>query len=633
MSLSDFDLYLFGTGAHRRAYDELGAHPEEREGRPGTRFAVWAPNVEEASVLGEFNGWTPGEHAMSPTGDSGIWQAFIPGVKPGATYKFGLQPRGVSTWIQKSDPYAFAAELRPRTASVVADLDRHEWRDGEWMRTRPQRDWLGGPMSVYEVHLASWRRDPADPQRFLSYGELAEQLPEYALDMGYTHLELLPIAEHPLDMSWGYQTTGYYAPTSRFGSPEDFMGFVDSCHQAGLGVIVDWVPAHFPKDAHGLGLFDSTHLYEHADPRKGEHTDWGTYIFNYGRSEVRSFLISNALFWLDRYHIDGLRVDAVASMLYLDYSRQPDAWIPNQYGGRENLEAISLLQETNVSAHDGFPGVLTIAEESTAWPRVTSPVSEGGLGFDLKWNMGWMHDTLAYFSREPVHRRFHQNELTFSLMYAFTEHFILPLSHDEVVHLKGSLLDKMPGDGWQKFANLRLLFGFMFGHPGKKLLFMGSEFGQGSEWNYAESLDWHLLGEPGQGGVWHRGTQRLVRDLNGLIRSHPALHQLDFDWTGFEWIDFFDAENSVLIFRRCATDGSSLIFVCNFTPVVRYGYRVGLPHRGAFGEVLNTDAEAYGGSGVENTQSIVAEEVPWHGQPASSPMTLPPLALFVLEPR
>jgi 1,4-alpha-glucan branching enzyme len=632
MSISELDLYLFGAGAHRQVYTRLGAHLAEEDGTPGVRFAVWAPNAEEVSVIGDFNVWTPGRNDLTPTGDSGIWHGFVLNVGAGTVYKYALRPRGVDWWIEKADPYAFAAELRPKTGSVVANLDRYLWRDDAWVESRSRRRWEEGPLMVYEVHLGSWRRDPSDPERFLTYRELAEQLPPYVADMGYTHVELLPVSEHPLDMSWGYQTTGYFAPTSRFGPPEDFMYFVDRCHAAELGVILDWVPAHFPKDAHGLGLFDSTHLYEHADPRKGEHPDWGTYIFNYGRSEVRSFLISNARFWPDRYHVDGLRVDAVASMLYLDYSRQPDQWIPNQYGGRENLDAISFLQAANVAVHEDFPGTLMVAEESTAWPNVTGRVDHGGLGFDLKWNMGWMHDTLAYFSHDPVHRRYHQNELTFSLMYAFTEKFMLPLSHDEVVHGKGSLLDKMPGDGWQKFANLRLLYGFMAGHPGKKLHFMGDELGQGREWNHAESLDWHLLDEPGEGGHWHRGVRQLVRDLNRFLRDHAALHELDFDWTGFQWIDFFDADASVISFRRCARDGASLIFVCNFTPVVRYEYRVGLPHGGAYREALNSDAEIYGGSGVGNLGQVQAEDTPWHGQPVSGSVTLPPLAFFVLEP-
>jgi 1,4-alpha-glucan branching enzyme len=633
MALSDFDLYLFGTGNHRQAYEHLGAHLTEEAGVSGVRFAVWAPNAEHVSVVGDFNQWSPRTNRLEPLGESGIWQGFVPGLGEGTLYKYALRPRGRSEWIQKADPYAFAAELRPRTASVVAELDSYQWGDGEWIERRDGTQWIAEPISVYEVHLGSWRRDPSDPERFLSYGELAEQLPTYVKGMGYTHIELLPVAEHPLDMSWGYQTTGYFAPTARFGAPRDFMYFVDCCHRAGLGVIIDWVPAHFPKDAHGLARFDGTNLYEHADPRLGEHPDWGTLIFNYGRHEVQSFLLSSALVWLDKYHIDGLRVDAVASMLYLDYSRQQGQWLPNRYGGRENLEAIDLLRHVNAAVHERHPGALTLAEESTAWPKVTGPVAEGGLGFDFKWNMGWMHDTLNYLAYDPVYRRYHQNELTFSLMYAFSERFILPLSHDEVVHGKGSLLNKMPGDLWQKFANQRLLFGYMFGHPGKKLLFMTADFGQWAEWRETTSLDWHLTELPGQEGELHRGLQLLVRDLNGLYRSQPPLYEIETDWTGFEWIDFMDAEASVLAFRRKSANAESeLIFVCNFTPVVRQGYRLGLPHTGTYREVLNSDATVYGGSGVGNLGAVEAQNVPWHGQPHSAEFTLPPLAFFVLEP-
>jgi 1,4-alpha-glucan branching enzyme len=632
MVLSDLDLYLLGTGAHQLAYEKLGAHLAEQDGRRGVRFAVWAPNAEAASVVGDFNRWQPGATQLRSVGDSGIWQAFVSDLGPGSVYKFALRTPGATRWTEKADPYAFAAELRPQTGSVVADISGYAWNDRHWLAERSQRDWLSSPISIYEVHLGSWRRDDADPGSFLSYRELAKLLPDYASEQGFTHVELMPIAEHPLDMSWGYQTTGYFAPTSRFGPPHDFMHLVDRCHRAGLGVILDWVPAHFPKDLHGLGNFDSTHLYEHADPRKGEHPDWGTYIFNFGRREVRSFLVSNALFWLDRYHIDGLRVDAVASMLYLDYSRQPGEWVPNEYGGRENLDAVDFLRELNGSVHARFPDALTIAEESTAWPRVTGPIEEGGLGFDLKWNMGWMHDTLSYISRDPVHRRFHEGELTFSIIYAFTERFLLPLSHDEVVHGKRSLLDKMPGDGWQKFANLRLMLGYMYGHPGKKLLFMGGEIGQGVEWSHERSIDWHLLDEPGEGGAWHRGLQTLVRELNALYRRSGALHKIDFDPVGFEWIDFFDAESSVISLRRRAhANDPGLIFVCNFTPVARRGYRIGLPAPGKYREVLNTDSGRYGGSGVGNAALLEASAIPWHGQPLSTEATLPPLGLFVLE--
>ncbi|HEX6507821.1 MAG TPA: 1,4-alpha-glucan branching protein GlgB [Chloroflexota bacterium] len=631
MALTDFDLYVLGSGTWREAYEKLGAHPTQENGQEGVRFAVWAPNASAVSVLGDFNYWQHDANPLSPTGDSGVWQGFVPSIGIGSLYKYAIQPRDSNIWVEHADPYGSQFELRPHTASVVADIDGYEWHDADWLQQRAGRS-LNVPISVYEVHLGSWKRDPSEPQRFLSYRELASQLPEYAVQMGYTHIELLPVAEHPLDMSWGYQTTGYFAPTSRFGAPKDFMYFVDCCHQRDIGVIIDWVPAHFPKDAFALARFDGTHLYEHADPRKGEHPDWGTLIFNYGRREVQTFLISNAISWLDRYHVDGLRVDAVASMLYLDYSREPGQWIPNQYGGRENLEAIDLLRAVNKVVHDSFPGALTIAEESTAWPKVTGSVEEGGLGFDLKWNMGWMHDTLEYFQLDPIHRKYHQNELTFSLMYAFTERFILPLSHDEVVHGKRSLVDKMPGDTWQKFANLRLLFAYMWGHPGKKLLFMGSDFGHWSEWNYAESLDWHLL-EAGA-SRFHRGVHDLIHDLNELYDSRPALHIADFSWEGFEWIDFSDADNSVIAFRRRTPDErDTILFVCNMTPVVRYGYRIGLPRAGSYHEIVNTDAIRYGGSGVENWGTIDAEQVPWHGQPFSGTLTLSPLGAAILEPK
>jgi len=632
MALSDFDLYLFGTGTHRRAYDHLGAHPGEQDGARGTTFAVWAPNAAAVSVIGDWNQWSPLGNPLRSLGESGVWHGFVPGIQAGSTYKYAVLPRGHGPWAEKADPYAFAAEYRPQTASIVADLDGYEWNDSRWIEQRASTDWMAAPISVYELHLASWRRDPDDPDRFLSFGELAGQLPEYVARLGFTHVELLPVVEHPLDMSWGYQVTGYYAPSARFGSPTDFMYFVDRCHQAGLGVLLDWVPAHFPKDVHGLARFDGTHLYEHADPRRGEQPDWGTLVFNFGRHEVRSFLTSNALFWVDRYHIDGLRVDAVASMLYLDYSREHGQWEPNRYGGRENLEAVDFLCHVNAVIHEEFPGVLTIAEESTAWPRVTGPVEEGALGFDLKWNMGWMHDTLDYFALDPIYRRDHQNDLTFSMMYAFSEHFMLPLSHDEVVHLKRPLLDKMPGDLWQKFANLRALYGYMWAHPGKKLLFMGGEFGQGREWNYAQSLDWHLLDLAGEAGDKHRALQSYVAALNKMYQERPALYEVDFDWQGFEWVDFTDAEGSVLSFLRRSRDGAdSLLFVFNFTPVVREGYRVGLPEAGTYREVFNSDGETYGGSGVTNDAALQTKEVSWHGQPFSAGLRLPPLAMLVLE--
>jgi 1,4-alpha-glucan branching enzyme len=610
----------------------MGAQLERQGRRRGVNFAVWAPNAAAVSVIGDFNSWSPGETSLQPSGDSGVWQGFVAGLKAGALYKFAIRPGGSRVWLEKSDPYGAAAELRPNTASIVADLDSYVWADSDWMDRRAETDWSIQPVATYEVHLSSWRRDPGDPERFLTYRELADTLPAYVRDLGYTHLELLPVAEHPLDMSWGYQTVGYFAPTARYGSPDDFMHFVDCCHQAGLGIILDWVPAHFPKDAHGLGRFDGSALYEHQDPRQGEHPDWGTYIFNYGRSEVQTFLLSNALSWLDRYHIDGLRVDAVASMLYLDYSRQAGEWLPNRYGGRENLEAIDLLRHVNAAVHEEHPGVLMIAEESTAWPKVTGSVESGGLGFDLKWNMGWMHDTLTYMSSDPIYRRFHQSELTFSMMYAFTEHFVLPLSHDEVVHGKGSMLGKMPGDLWRKFANLRLLYGYMWCHPGKKLLFMGSEIGQWSEWNYAGSLDWHLLDLPGDEGRMHRGLQDFTRSLNTLYTEQKALHQVDFEWQGFEWIDFSDADASVLAFLRRDSSGGFVIAACNFTPVVRESYRIGLPRAGAYLEALNSDDVGYGGSGVLNSGDREAEEVPWHGQPYSTSLTLPPLGVSILVP-
>jgi 1,4-alpha-glucan branching enzyme len=628
--LSDFDLHLIGTGTHRQAYNKLGAHPS-RDGA-GAHFAVWAPNADAVSVIGDFNGWRPGATPLHPTGDSGIWQGFVPGIGPGALYKYAIWPRFGTAWLEKADPYAQAAELRPRTASIVADLDAYTWNDTAWLEARRGKDWTSCPILVYEVHLASWRRDPGQPDRFLTYRELAEQLPPYVGEMGYTHIELLPISEHPLDMSWGYQVTGYFAPTSRFGTPQDFMYLIDRCHQAGLGVLIDWVPAHFPRDAHGLARFDGSHLYEHADPRQGEHPDWGTLVFNYGRNEVRTFLLSNALFWLDRYHVDGLRVDAVASMLYLDYSRPKGQWIPNPYGGRENLDAISLLRDVNWAVHEEFPGALTVAEESTAWPQVTGSVHSGGLGFDLKWNMGWMHDTLQYMSQDPIHRRYHQGELTFSLVYAFSEHFLLPLSHDEVVHGKRALLDKMPGDLWQKFANLRLLYTYMYAHPGKKLLFMGSEIGQWNEWNFAQSLDWHLLDLPGEEGALHRGVQTLIKDLNGLLQARPALHELDVDWRGFEWIDFSDEAASVISFQRRTPGGDHVVAVCNFTPVVRYGYRIGLPDDGPYEEIFNSDASRYGGSNVVQTGLLQPEPIPWHGRQRSAEFTLPPLAAFIVAP-
>ena len=626
--LTDFDLHLLAEGTHYRNYEKLGAHGLEIHGIRGVRFAVWAPDAKRVSVIGDFNRWDGRRHPMRVRGSTGIWELFIPGLGEGDLYKFEIKSRLNDYLAVKADPYAFSFEVRPKSASIVRDIGQYPWHDERWMAERGRRSTLDAPIAIYEVHLGSWRRVPEEGYRFPTYRELAPQLVEYVKEMGFTHIELLPVMEHPLDASWGYQTLGYFAPTSRFGAPEDFMYLVDHCHQQEIGVILDWVPAHFPRDAHGLGFFDGTHLYEHADPRKGEHQDWGTLIFNYGRNEVRNFLLGNALFWLEQYHADGLRVDAVASMLYLDYSRGPGEWVPNIYGGKENLEAIDFLKQFNELAHGRYPGVLTIAEESTAWPMVSRPTYLGGLGFSLKWNMGWMHDTLLYMSKDPIHRKYHHDALTFSLLYAFSENFVLPLSHDEVVHGKRSLLEKMPGDRWQKLANLRLLYGFMYGHPGKKLLFMGGEFGQGREWSHDESLDWHLLeDEP------HRKLQKYVKTLNRLYTAEPALYQVDFNGTGFEWIDFHDWEGSIIAFLRRAKDpGNFLVFVGNFTPVPRYGYRIGVPEGGYYREVLNSDAAEYGGSNIGNAGGIRAEPTPWQGRPYSVMMTLPPLAMVVLKP-
>ncbi|MEX0938065.1 MAG: 1,4-alpha-glucan branching protein GlgB [Pirellulales bacterium] len=625
--LTDYDLYLLGEGRHWRSYERLGAQLRTIDGVAGVNFAVWAPNASGVSVIGDFNGWDSRRHPMRKHVPSGIWELFIPGLGEGNLYKYAVRHFGAI--LEKSDPYGFAAEMPPRTASMVTDLERFSWSDSKWMNGRAAHNALDAPISVYEVHLGSWRRPGDDPQRWLSYRELAHALVEYCLEMGYTHIELMPVSEHPFSGSWGYQTVGYFAVTSRYGSPQDYMYFVDLCHQNNLGVIIDWVPAHFPRDGHGLREFDGTALYEHADPRQGSHPDWGTLIFNYGRHEVRNFLHSNALFWLDKYHIDGLRVDAVASMIYLDYSRSEGQWIPNEYGGRENLEAISFLKEFNEQVHLQYPGAMTIAEESTAWAGVSRPTYLGGLGFSLKWNMGWMNDTLDYMRHEPVHRKYHHDELTFSLIYAFTENFMLPLSHDEVVHGKGSLLDQMPGDLWQKFANLRLLYGYMWAHPGKKLLFMGGDFGQWKEWNHDESLQWDLL-------QWesHQGLKKFVADLNQLYRAQPALHQIDFEPTGFEWIDCHNWEASVLSFLRRAKDPSDyLIVCCNFTPVVRKDYHLGVPEKCWYEEVCNSDSTYYAGGNVGNGPGIQAEEKDWHGRPYSVTLTLPPLGMIVLKPR
>ncbi|MGB2666714.1 MAG: 1,4-alpha-glucan branching protein GlgB [Candidatus Acidiferrum sp.] len=625
--LTEFDLYLMGEGRHYDAYEKLGAHVKMVDGISGVHFAVWAPNAHRVSVVGDFNHWDGRVNPMRFRGSSGIWELFIPELGEGTIYKFEILSGNDIVLPLKADPYAFSAELRPNNGSVVARIDKHQWADSAWMHERTRKIWLDAPISIYEVHLGSWRRFPEDNNRWLSYRELADQLIPYVKDLGYTHIELLPIMEHPYDGSWGYQTLGYFAATSRFGTPTDFMEFIDRCHQAELGVFLDWTPAHFPRDAHGLALFDGTHLYEHEDPRQGSHPDWGTLVYNYGRNEVVNYLISNALFWLDKYHIDGLRVDAVASMLYLDYSRKAGEWIPNKYGGRENLAAIDFFKRLNEVAHQRFPGILTIAEESTAWPSVSRPTYLGGLGFSLKWNMGWMNDTLRYFSKDPVFRRYEHNKLTFSLLYAFTENFVLPFSHDEVVHGKNSLLHKMPGDMWQQFANLRLLFAYQFAHPGKKLLFMGQEFAQRHEWNEARSLDWDLLEYES-----HRGVQCLVRDLNKVLAAEPALHQIDFDWQGFEWLDANDSDNSVFSFvRRGKNPDDMLLVVLNATPVVRYGYRIGVPRPGHFDEILNTDAITYGGSNVGNLGGMNTTEHAWMGRSSSLALTLPPLAAVFLK--
>jgi 1,4-alpha-glucan branching enzyme len=625
--LSDFDLHLLSEGRHWTSYRKLGAQLRTVDGIDGVNFAVWAPNASGVSIIGEFNDWNARRHPMRKLIPSGIWELFIPGLTAGTIYKYQVRHR--DQVVDKSDPYGFAAEIPPRTASRVADLDSFKWSDTEWMANRQRFNGLDAPLSIYEVHLGSWKRPGDDPSRWLDYRDLAHQLVDYCQQMGYTHLELMPVSEHPFSGSWGYQTVGYYAVTSRYGSPEDFMYFVDHCHQNGIGVLLDWVPAHFPRDAHGLRMFDGTHLYEHADPRQGEHPDWGTLIFNYGRNEVCNFLIANGLFWLDKYHIDGLRVDAVASMIYLDYSRGPEQWIPNEFGGRENLSAISFLKEFNEQAHLQYPGVLTIAEESTAWTGVSRPTYLGGLGFSLKWNMGWMNDTLRYIRHEAVHRKYHHDELTFSLIYAFTENFVLPFSHDEVVHGKGSLLDQVPGDLWQKFANLRLLFGYMFGHPGKKLLFMGCDFGQWNEWNHDTSLQWDLL-------QWasHQGLQKYVSDLNRLYRREPALHEVDFEYQGFEWIDCHNYEQSTLAFVRRAKNPQDFIVVaCNFTPVPRTMHRLGVPEMCWYEEISNSDSAYYGGSDLGNGPGRMAEALPWDGRPFSIPLTLPPLGIVMFKPR
>lgn len=622
--ISEHDLHLFAEGRLLRAYHMLGARVTEHCGALGTHFAVWAPNAERVSVIGDFNRWDGRTHSMRSLGSSGVWEIFIPGVGEGALYKFEIRNRHSGHVLVKTDPYGARFEVRPGTAARVTIPSAHQWQDSGWLQQRADADWLHQPMNIYELHVGSWKR--ASGNRYLNYRELAEQLVPYVKGLGFTHIELMPISEHPLDESWGYQTTGYFGVSSRFGSPDDFRVLVDACHQAGIGVLLDWVPAHFPKDSWALARFDGTALYEHEDPRLGEHQDWGTLIFNYGRNEVRNFLLANAHYWLNEFHIDGLRVDAVASMLYLDYSRKAGEWLPNKYGGRENLEAIEFMKQLNMMVHEEFPGALTIAEESTAWPMISRPVYLGGLGFSMKWNMGWMNDTLAYFKQDPVHRRYHHNQLTFGQLYAYTENFVLPFSHDEVVHGKRSLLDKMPGDAWQKFANLRLLLTYQMTYPGKKLNFMGNEIGQGREWNATSSLDWHLLETH-----WHKGIQRLTGDLGRLYGSTPALYELDFSHEGFAWIDCHDADQSIISYLRRARDGSHVLVLLNFTPVPREGYRIGVPQSGRYLEVLNSDANCYGGGNLGNGVGLQSEDQPWMGYPHSVVVTLPPLAGVILK--
>jgi 1,4-alpha-glucan branching enzyme len=637
---SDFDLYLFGQGRHYHIYDKFGAQLRTINGVAGVNFALWAPNARTVSVIGNFNGWNRSATPMLLRHqDLGVWECFVPGLQSGEIYKYAIYSRFNNYTVDKTDPYGFFAELRPKTASIVTDIHQHDWQDAAWLQRRGDLQTLRSPISIYEVHLGSWRHVPerhqegaAEEDRFMTYRELAHALSDYVKKLGFTHVELLPITEYPFDGSWGYQTTGYFAPTSRFGTPEDFQYFVDYMHQQGIGVLLDWVPSHFPKDGTALSYFDGTHLYEYSDPRKGEHKQWGSYVFDYGRSEVRNFLIASALFWLREYHIDGLRVDAVASMLYLDYMREDGEWSPNHYGGREHLEAVDFLRQLNEAVYGQVPGTITVAEESTAWPLVSRPTYVGGLGFTLKWNMGWMHDMLEYMHLDPVYRRYHHNNITFSLMYAFSENFVLPLSHDEVVHLKGSMIGKMPGDLWQQFANLRAFYGYMWGHPGKKLLFMGGEFGQWHEWNYNQSLDWHLLAPPSD--THHAQLLDFVSDLNQIYRREPALNILDNDGAGFSWIDPHDSDNSVISFMRRSKDAQdTLLFVCNFTPLPRHGYRLGVPEPGEYYEIINSDAERYGGSGLVNGQPLPSGPVRWQSCPHSIMLTLPPLATVILKRR
>jgi len=623
-TLGDLDLHLFGEGRHEHLWHHLGAHVRTHQGTRGTAFAVWAPSAKAVRVVGDFNAWDGRVHPMRSMGSSGIWELFIPGVSAGACYKYEIVDAKGRSYL-KMDPLAFATEAPPRTAAVVTD-SAFEWQDAEWLSARAASDPHNGPLSIYECHLGSWRRSPDNPDSPLGYRDLAHQLADYLSEMGFTHVELLPVSEHPFGGSWGYQVSAYFAPSARFGSPDDFRYLIDHLHQRGIGVIVDWVPAHFPKDDFALAKFDGTALYEYADPLKGEHPDWGTLVFNFGRNEVRNFLIANALYWIEEFHVDGLRVDAVASMLYLDYSRKPGEWAPNVHGGRENLEAVTFVKDLNTVVYGNHPGVLTIAEESTAWPAVSHPIYVGGLGFGFKWNLGWMHDTLGYFSKDPVHRRFHHNNLTFGLLYAFNENFILPISHDEVVHGKGSLLRKMPGDRWQKFANLRALLAWMWAHPGKQMIFMGCEFAQDSEWSHDDSLDWHLLDDPSHGGV-----AALVMQMNAIYRNTPALWERDFESSGFKWIDTNDTDNNVLSFIRLGDDGSTMACVANLSPLPRQAYRIGLPAPGEWVEVLNTDDQGFAGTGISSGPQVVASPEPWHGMGFSASMTLPPLAVVWLR--
>ena len=624
--LTKQDLYLFNQGRHYRAYEKLGSHLTSVDGQPGASFSVWAPNARSVTVIGSFNDWDRDSHPLRALESSGIWEGFIPGVTKGSVYKYHIVSRHHGHVVDKADPFGFWHENPPRTASLVWDLE-YQWSDHDWMESRDRRNSLHAPLSIYEVHLGSWMRVPEEHNRPLTYRETASRLADYVQRMQFTHVELLPVMEHPFYGSWGYQTTGYFAPTARYGTPQDFMYLVDYLHQRGIGVILDWVPSHFPTDEHGLAYFDGTHLFEHSDSRQGFHPDWKTLIFNYGRDEVRSFLLSSAMFWLDKYHVDGLRVDAVASMLYLDYSRKPGEWLPNKYGGRENLEAIDFLRQFNMECYKEYPGIQTFAEESTAWPMVSRPIYLGGLGFGFKWDMGWMHDTLQYFSHDPIHRKFHHNQLTFRMLYGFTENFVLPLSHDEVVHGKGSLVGKMPGDEWQRFANLRLLFGYMFGQPGKKLLFMGDEFGQVREWAHDSSLEWDVLQYP-----VHHGMQNWVEQLNRVYRAEAALHELDTDPKGFEWIDCNDnAASTLSLLRKGSSSREKIVVVYNFTPVPRLTYRLGVPSGGYWREILNSDGKEYGGSGMGNLGGVTAEEGPVHGRPYSLNLTLPPLSAVFLK--